>query len=172
MGEELTSLGQKWLQKAGISGEAFRFPEPGQLKQPFQTVMRAWKTTLCGNMKTEQIKVMKAFKFMWRRDDEDLASRPNRGIALTLKDLQFFMRAGRVSRSDFLDAQGQNEISVNEWAAVEDAKEELAFKTTYSVEPDESASPPVVGVVEKPKTEDAILTVVDKIVNFFDERLL
>ena len=166
MGEELTSLGQKWLQKAGISGEAFRFPEPGQLKQPFQTVMRAWKTTLCGNMKTEQIKVMKAFKFMWRRDDEDLASRPNRGVALTLKDLQFFMRAGRVSRSDFLDTQGQSEISVNDWAKVEDAKDELVYKTTYSVTPDPAANPPVVGVVETPRTDEASLVVVDKIVNF------
>lgn len=167
MGDDLTSLGQKWLQKAGISGEAFRFPEPGQLKQPFETVMRAWQTTLCGNMKTEQIKVMKAFKYMWRRDDEDLASRPSRGIALVLKDLQFLMRAGRVSRSDFLDTQGQSIISGTEWGALEDFEgKELVFKTTYSVEADPHATPPVVAIVDKPQTAVGVLKTADLVVNF------
>ena len=167
MGEELSSVGQKWLQKAGIAGEAFRFPEPGELKQPFETAMRAWQTTLCGNMKTDQIKVMKAFKYMWRRDDEDMASRPSRGIALTLKDLQFLMRAGRVSRSDFLDAQGNSIISATEWEALEDlSAKELVYKTTYLVEADSNATPPKVAVVDKQQTDASILRTADKIINY------
>ena len=133
MSDDLTSLGQKWLQKAGIAGEAFRFPEPHEIKQPFDTAMSSWQTTLCGNMKTNQIKVMKTFKYMWRRDDEDLVSRPDRGIALTLKELQFLMKAGRVSRSDFLETQGYGVISVQDWEDLETFQEKLVYTAVEAV---------------------------------------
>ena len=118
---DLSSQGQMWLMKAAMSGNAFRLPEtiePGK----FEQTISLWYTCLCGNMKTSQVKAMRNFKYLWRRDDEKIATRPNRGIAANFKQLQFLMISGRIDRSDFPS------ITLERWATVEDIRTDLVFK--------------------------------------------
>ena len=145
---DLTTEGQKWLVKAGMSGNAFRLPptiEPGK----FDQVISMWYTCFCGNMKTEQVKIMRNFNYLWRRDDDRISSRPKAGIATNLKELQFLMSSGRIDRSDFDD------ISVDLWGEVEGLGE-LHFEAVKA-----QASPPVTA---KAKTADKYLKALDKIV--------
>ena len=140
--------------KAAMSGNAFRLPdkiEPGK----FEQTINLWYTCFCGNMKSNQVKAMRNFKFLWRRDDDKIATRPNRGVAVNLKQLQFLMSSGRIDRSDFPS------IKVAEWAEVEEFTGDLVYKQIPEVKKPDSdevlteAVPPTKAVVLK--TIDAIV---------------
>ena len=127
---DLSSQGQIWLMKAAMSGNAFRLPEkiePGK----FEQTINLWYTCFCGNMKSNQVKAMRNFRFLWRRDDEKIASRPNRGIAANFKQLQFLMSSGRIDRSDFPS------ISITDWAEVEEKKDDLVYEDVAAVYQDD-----------------------------------
>ena len=154
--EDLTTAGQKWLFKAGMSGNAFRLPEkvePGK----FDQVISLWYTCFCGNMKTDQIKVMHAFKYLWRRDDSKIAVRPNRGVARDLNELKFLMGAGRIDRDDFAA------ITVEEWAAVE-SLQTLVCEDIPEVK-EKIGAQEVVKTASVAATDSKILATIDTIIN-------
>ena len=151
---DLTSVGQKWLIKAGMSGNAFRLPdkiEPGK----FEQVISMWYTCFCGNMKTEQVKTMRNFKFLWRRDDDRISSRPVRGIAMNFTDMKFLMSSGRIDREDF------SAITLEKWAAVESYAGALVFE---EVKEKKSSTGQIVTAAVA-KTADGILSTLDAIVS-------
>ena len=151
---DLTAVGQKWLIKAGMSGNAFRLPdkiEPGK----FDQVISMWYTCFCGNMKTDQVKTMRNFKFLWRRDDDRISSRPVRGIAMNFVDMKFLMSSGRIDRGDF------SSISIDQWAEVETFDGPLIYR-------DVPAKMNTLGQVEEaaiPKTAATLLSTLDAIVS-------
>ena len=126
MGEDLSVIGQKWLLKAGMSGNAFRLPDKIESGQ-FEMVLGLWYTCFCGNMKADQVKTMRNFKFLWRRDDDRIASRPIRGIARNLEELQFLMSSGRIDRSEF------KSITDEQWSSVVEYTDELVFETMAEI---------------------------------------
>ena len=154
MAGELTTSGQKWLIKAGMSGNAFRLPDKIESGK-FDVVIGMWYTCFCGNMKASQVKIMRNFKYLWRRDDDRIASRPNMGIATTLKELRFLMSSGRIDRSDF------DSITVEQWGALEDFSEDLSYEHQPAVKDAQNRTISV----EVAKTSDAILKTVDAVVN-------
>ena len=140
--------------KAAMSGNAFRLPE--KIEQgKFEQTINLWYTCFCGNMKAKQVKAMRNFKFLWRRDDEKIATRPNRGVAVNLKQLQFLMGSGRIDRSDFPS------IKLEQWAEVEAFEGDLVYELvpeTYkpgTVEVETTAIPAT--KAEVLKTIDAIV---------------
>ena len=162
MAGDLTTSGQRWLIKAGMSGNAFRLPdtiEPGK----FDVVMSMWYTCFCGNMKASQVKIMRNFKYLWRRDDDKIASRPNLGIATNLRELQFLMSSGRIDRSDF-DA-----ITVDQWGQLEGYNLDLSFEHVPAVKDGNRTIS-----AEIAKSPEALLETLDIIVNgitsgYYDE---
>ena len=153
---DLTSVGQKWLLKAGMSGQAFRLPEklePGK----FDQVMSLWYTCFCGNMKNAQIRIMHAFKFLWRRDDSKLATRPDRGIALDISELKFLMSAGRIDRDDIPG------ITLEQWGAVESLAL-VAFEDIPAVTEEVNNVTNIIKAEVK-KTAVETLETLDKIIN-------
>ena len=162
MAGDLTTSGQRWLIKAGMSGNAFRLPdtiEPGK----FDVVMSMWYTCFCGNMKASQVKIMNNFKYLWRRDDDKIASRPNLGVATNLRELQFLMSSGRIDRSDF------DSITVEQWGTLEGYNQELSFEHVPAVKENNRTIHPEVA-----KSPEALLETLDIIVNgitsgYYDE---
>ena len=155
---DLTTAGQKWLIKAGMSGNAFRLPdkiEPGK----FEQVISMWYTCFCGNMKTEQVKTMRNFKFLWRRDDDRISSRPVRGIAMDFADMKFLMSSGRIDPSDFPS------ISIEKWAEVEGFTGKLVFEEVKQVKVDGRVTVPA-----QSKTSEDILSTLDAIVSGITNR--
>ena len=154
---DLSSQGQVWLMKAAMSGNAFRLPEkiePGK----FEQTISLWYTCLCGNMKSSQVKAMRNFQFLWRRDDEKIASRPNRGIAVNFKQLQFLMSSGRIDRSDFPS------ISLEEWSEVEDLVGDLVYETIPAVHQDGDSTKDIITQAVA-QTKATVLKTVDAIIN-------
>ena len=151
---DLSSQGQLWLMKAAMSGNAFRLPdklEPGK----FEQTINLWYTCFCGNMKSNQVKAMRNFKFLWRRDDDKIATRPNRGVATNLKQLQFLMSSGRIDRSDFPS------IKLADWAETESFQGDLvceAVPATFKASGD-------VETEAIPQTKSTVLKTIDAIVN-------
>ena len=143
--------------KAAMSGNAFRLPEkiePGK----FEQTINLWYTCFCGNMKSNQVKAMRNFRFLWRRDDEKIASRPNRGIAANFKQLQFLMSSGRIDRSDFPS------ISITDWAEVEEKKDDLVYEDVAAVYQDDDQAKDLISAAV-PQTKVTVLKTVDAIVN-------
>ena len=154
---DLSSQGQMWLMKAAMSGNAFRLPEkiePGK----FEQTISLWYTCFCGNMKADQVKAMRNFKYLWRRDDQKIATRPNRGIAANFKQLQFLMSSGRIDRSDFPS------ISLDDWAEVEDHKGNLVFEYAPAVYEDGDNTKQMISP-EQVKTKTTVLKTLDAIVD-------
>ena len=154
---DLSSQGQVWLMKAAMSGNAFRLPEKIESGK-FEQTISLWFTCLCGNMKGNQVKAMRNFRFLWRRDDEKIASRPNRGVAVNLKQLQFLMSSGRIDRSDFPS------IALEDWAEVEDFKDELVYEFVAAVHVDGDTTKDVI-TPAVPQTKATVLKTVDAIIN-------
>ena len=154
---DLSSQGQLWLMKAAMSGHAFRLPEtiePGK----FEQTISLWYTCLCGNMKADQVKTMRNFQFLWRRDDEKIATRPNRGIAANFKQLQFLMCSGRIDRSQFAN------ITLQDWAEVEEFQGNIVFELIPAVHEDgDSSKREITPAI--PATKATILRTIDAIVD-------
>ena len=154
---DLSSQGQVWLMKAAMSGNAFRLPEKIEAGK-FEQTINLWYTCFCGNMKANQVKAMRNFRYLWRRDDEKIASRPNRGIAVNFRQLQFLMSSGRIDRSDFPS------ISLENWAAVEEFKGELVYQYTPAIHQDDDEAKEVL-MPAIPQTKITVLKTVDAIVD-------
>ena len=104
------------------------------------------------------MKVMRNFKFLWRRDDEKIATRPNRGVATSLKQLQFLMSSGRIDRSDF------QSIKLIDWAEVEEFAGDLHYRMTPATHKDGDPSKEVV-TEAIPATKATVLKTLDAIVD-------
>ena len=106
-------------------------------------------------MKAEQVKIMRNFKYLWRRDDDRISSRPNMGVATTFKELKFLMSSGRIDRSDF------ESITVDQWGDVEAFDGDLV----YAHQPAVKNAQNITITPEVAKTSDAVLKTLDAIVN-------
>ena len=100
---------------------------------------------------------MHAYKFLWRRDDAKLASRPNRGIAINLSELQFLMKAGRIDREEVPG------VTVEQWGEVE-ALALVAFEDMPAVTEEVNGSTNIIKNAVA-KTNDNILKTLDAIIN-------